>query len=278
MSVLDDTPRSYSGALMALVAISLLAGAGSLIWNYSQSRTITNQQNQIDALHEQDKKLASELRETNAREKVDSEELGQSLNITQTEMDKRAQEIIRRQEANEVDSQRLANAQKQTAQQVSAVSSEVSHVKTDVGGVKNDLGKTQNDLASAISQLTSMKGDLDGHSTLIARTHEELELLKHKGDRNYYEFTLTKGKRQPVGTVSLELKKADPKKNTFDLVVTSDDKPVQKNGRGVNEPLQFYSGKDRFLFEVVVNSVDSKNQVRGYLTTPKNAPAPPNVP
>lgn len=93
MSVLDDTPRSYSGALMALVAISLLAGAGSLIWNYSQSRTITNQQNQIDALHEQDKKLASELRETNAREKVDSEELGQSLNITQTEMDKRARRL-----------------------------------------------------------------------------------------------------------------------------------------------------------------------------------------
>ena len=64
------------------------------------------------------------------------------------EMDKRAQEIIRREEANEADSQRLANAQKQTAQQVSAVSSEVSHVKTDVGGVKNDLGKTQNDLAT----------------------------------------------------------------------------------------------------------------------------------
>ena len=89
-----------------------------------------------------------------------------------------------------------------------------------------------------------MKGDLDGHSTLIARNHDELELLKHKGDRNYYEFTLTKGKRRkPVGTVSLELKKADPKKNTFNLVVISDDKPVQKNGKGMNEPLQFYSGK-----------------------------------
>jgi len=131
-----------------------------------------------------------------------------------------------------------------------------------------------------ISQLSSMRGDLDGHSTLIARNHDELELLKHKGDRNYYEFTLTKGKgkRQPVGTVSLELKKADPKKNTFDLLVVSDDMPVSKNNKGVNEPLQFYSGKDRLLFEVVVNTINSKNQVSGYLTTPKNAPAPPNVP
>jgi len=122
-----------------------------------------------------------------------------------------------------------------------------------------------------------MKGDLDGHSTLIARTHDELELLKHKGDRNYYEFTLSKGQKKPVGTVSLELKKADPKKNNFNLEVTSDDKTVQKNGRGVNEPLQFYSGKDPLLFEVVINSVNSKNQVTGYLTTPKNAPTPPTI-
>jgi len=282
MSVLDETPRSYSGALLAAIAISLLVGIGSLIWNYSQSGTLASQQKEIDAANDQNKKLASELRETDAHLKVATEELGQSLNITQTEMDKRAQEIIRREEANEADAQRLANAQKQnaqqTAQQLKAVSSEVSNVKSDVGGVKTDLGKTQGELATAISQLTSMKGDLDGHSTLIARTHDELELLKHKGDRNYYEFTLFKGQRKPVGTVSLELKKADPKKNTFDMTVISDDMPVAKNNKGVNEPLQFYSGKDRLLFEVVINSISSKNQVSGYLTTPKNAPAPPTFP
>ena len=282
MSVLDETPRSYSGALLAAIAISLLVGIGSLIWNYSQSGTLASQQKEIDAANDQNKKLASELRETDAHLKVATEELGQSLNITQTEMDKRAQEIIRREEANEADAQRLANAQKQnaqqTAQQLKAVSSEVSNVKSDVGGVKTDLGKTQGELATAISQLTSMKGDLDGHSTLIARTHDELELLKHKGDRNYYEFTLFKGQRKPVGTVSLELKKADPKKNTFDMTVISDDMPVAKNNKGVNEPLQFYSGKDRLLFEVVVNAISSKNQVNGYLTTPKNAPVPPTFP
>jgi DNA anti-recombination protein RmuC len=278
MSVLEDTPRSYSGALLAAIALSMLVGIGSLIWNYTQSGALTNQQKEIDSITEQNKKLASDLRETDAHLKVATEELGQSLNITQTEMDKRAQEIIRREEANEANNQRLASAQKQTAQQVSAVSSEVSNVKTDVGGVKNDLGKTQGELATAISQLTSMKGDLDGHSTLIARNQDELELLKHKGDRNYYEFTLAKGQRKPVGTVSLELKKADPKKNTFNLLVISDDKPVEKNGKGINEPLQFYSGKNPLLFEVVVNSVNSKNQVSGYLTTPKNAPVPPSVP
>ena len=87
--------------------------------------------------------------------------------------------------------------------------------KTDVGGVKTNVAKTQSDLADTVSQLMSMKGDLSEHSSLIARNHDELEILKHKGDRNYYEFTLTKGQRKPVGTVSLELKKADPKKNNF---------------------------------------------------------------
>ena len=69
-------------------------------------------------------------------------------------------------------------------------------------------------------------------------------MLKHKGDRNYYEFTLTKGQKKPVGTVSLELKKTDPKKSRFTLAVYADDRSYEKKDRNVNEPLQFYSGKD----------------------------------
>jgi hypothetical protein len=32
------------------------------------------------------------------------------------------------------------------------------------------------------------------------------------------------------------------------------------------------------LFEIVVNAVNSKKQVTGYLSVPKNAPVPPSVP
>jgi hypothetical protein len=205
---------------------------------------------------------------------VATEEMGNSLGLTQKQMDARAQEIIRREQA---DSKRLESAQKETAQQVSAVASDVSTVKTDVGGVKTDVAKTQTDLASAVNQLQSMKGDMGQQSGLIARNHDELELLKHKGDRNYYEFTLAKGQKKPVGTVSLELKKADPKKSRFTLMVYADDKSVEKKDKNLNEPLQFYSGKDPMLFELVVNSIGQKNQVAGYLSTPKNAPVPPTV-
>jgi myosin heavy subunit len=275
MSVLDETPRSYSGALLATIAVALLAGVGGLLWSWSLSSRLNGQEAALADAKDQNKKLASDLRETDARLKVATEELGQSLGLTQKQMDARAQEIIRREQA---DNQRLESAQKQTAQAVTGLSSDVSGVRTDVGGVKTDLSKTQNQLATTIEQLLSMKGDLDGHSTLIARNSSELEILKHKGDRNYYEFTLTKGQRKPVGTVSLQLTKADPKKNTFSLMVVSDDKPVPKSNKGINEPLQFYSGKDPQLFEVVVNAVNSKNQVTGYLSTPKSAPAPPTVP
>jgi hypothetical protein len=275
MSELDDTPRSYSGALLAAIAIALLAGVGGLIWSYSLGSRLTTQQTELTDAKQENVKLAAQLRETDARLKVATEELGTSLGLTEKQMDARAQQIIRREEAQEVNSQRLESAQKQTAQQVSAVSTEVTNVKTDVGGVKTDLGKTQNDLATTISQLTSMRGDLSDHSSLIARNHDELELLKHKGDRNYYEFSLVKGQRKPVGTVSLELKKADAKKNRFTLVVFSDDKQYEKKDRNLNEPLQFYSGKSPMLFEIVINSVGGKNnQINGYLTTPKGAPTP----
>ena len=134
------------------------------------------------------------------------------------------------------------------------MASDVSSVKTDVGGVKTDLTQTQDRPGhGAVSQLTSMKGDLSDHSSLIARNAGELDVLKHKGDRNYYEFTLSKGQKKPVGTVSLELKKADPKKSRFTIVVYADDRSYEKKDRNVDEPMQFYSGKDPALYEIVVN-------------------------
>ncbi|HEY1986488.1 MAG TPA: hypothetical protein VGG85_13825 [Terracidiphilus sp.] len=272
MSEIDETPRTYSGALLAVIAIALLTAIGGLIWTYSLSGRLTHEEAALAEANQQNVKLAADLRETDARLKVTADELGKSLGLTQKQMDARAQQIIAREQA---ENQRLETAQRATAQQVTAVASDVSSVKTDVGGVKTDVAKTQTDLASAVTQLQSMKGDMGQQSGLIARNHDELEVLKHKGDRTYYEFTLTKGEKKPVGTVSLELRKTDAKKNKFTVVVYADDKRYEKKDRNVNEPLQFYSGKDPGLYEIVVNSISSKNQIAGYLSTPKGAPAPP---
>jgi F0F1-type ATP synthase membrane subunit b/b' len=272
---LENAPRTYSGALLAVIGAALVAAIGGLIWTYTINGRVAHQEAALTEANQQNVKLAAELRETNARLTVATDELGKSLGLTQRQLDERAQSLIAREQA---DSRRLETAQKQTAQQVSAVASDVSSVKTDVGGVKTDLTQTKTDLQGAISQLTSMKGDLSDHSSLIARNRDELEVLKHKGDRNYYEFTLAKGQKKPVGTVSLELKKSDQKKSRFTLVIYADDRSYEKKDRNVDEPLQFYSGKDPALYEIVVNTIGGKNQVSGYLSSPKTAPAPPATP
>jgi multidrug efflux pump subunit AcrA (membrane-fusion protein) len=272
-TIVESTP-AFSGALLGVIAVALLGAVGGLIWTYTLSGRIAHQETALAEANQQNAKLDAELRETNARLRVATDELGKSVGLTQKQMEQRAQQIVAHEAA---ENKRLEAAQQQTAQQVSAVQGDVSTVKTDVGGVKTDLGKTQTDLANAVAQLTTMKGDLNNHSTLIARNGAELEVLKHKGDRNYYEFTLTKNQRKPVGTVSLELKKADQKKSRFTLEVFADDKQYDKKDRNVNEPLQFYAGKDPALYEIVINTVTSKNTVSGYLSAPKGAPAPPTA-
>src|SRR5208283_505682 len=272
---MSETPvvpeqRSFSGLFLALLAVAVLAAIAGLAWSYHLSGRVTNAEAQLSQAQQRNEKLAAALDETNARLKVTTETLGQRLGLTQkqleTKVDARAQELLRRQEA---DTKQLESEQAATNQHVSTVSSDVSSVKTDVGGVKTDLTQTKTELKTAESQLQSMKGDMGVQSGLIATNHNELEILKHKGDRNYYEFTLNKQKNpQPVSTVSLVLKNSNPKKSQYTLVVVADDKQIEKKNKGLNEPVQFYTGKDNMLFELVVNTVN-KNQVIGYISTPK---------
>jgi hypothetical protein len=199
---------------------------------------------------------------------AEAETLGQQVGITKKELAQRAAQLQQAQRAAE---ERLAKEQKE---QITAVTGEVAGVKTDVGGVKTDLGATKTELAATKARLESTVGDLGLQSGLIAHTRDDLEVLKHKGDRQYYEFTLLKGaKPQPVSTISLQMKKIDPKRGKYTLNVTSDDKTIEKKDRNVNEPIQFYTGRDHMLYELVVWTLD-KNKATGYVSTPKNAPTP----
>ncbi|MGD0154533.1 MAG: hypothetical protein ABSB50_00455 [Terracidiphilus sp.] len=268
----ERTPRTYSGAFLAAIAVALLLGLGGIIWSYTLSNKLATQQQALTDAAAQNTKLAAALQDTNARLNVTTEALKTSLGETQQQLDARATALKAVEVREEQKTTQLANAQEQTNGRVTAVSSDVTDVKTDVGGVKADVARTQSDLADTKNQLTSMKGDLNGHSILIARNNDELEILKHKGDRDYFQFTLVKGVKQRVGSVSLELKRADSKKSTYTLAVFSDDKQYDKKDKSLNEPLQFYSGKDPALFEIVVNNVSARNTVTGYLSSPKVTP------
>ena len=79
----------------------------------------------------------------------------------------------------------------------------------------------------------------------------------------------------PVHNISLQLKKTDAKKGKFTLNVIADDRTVEKKDRTIYEPLQFYTGRERQMYELVVFNVD-KDKVAGYLSTPKPL-APPQA-
>ena len=149
--------------------------------------------------------------------------------------------------------------------------SQLGRADNVVGGVKTDVATTRSDLETTKSQLQRVVGDAGVMSGLIATNHSELEILKHKGDRNYVEFTLQKGAKPTLlSTISLQLKKVDNKHGRYTLNVSADDRNIEKKDKGLDEPVQFYTGKDPVLYELVVNSME-KNKVSGYLSTPKGA-------
>lgn len=261
--------------LSGVSVVALIAALGALGWNIGLQNHLSQAEQSLDAANKQNTVLSQKLEDTNERLKAQGEALGQSVGLTQKQLEDRSQELVATERA---DAARLARAEKQTQQQVGDVKNDVSAVKTDVGGVKTDVANTQADLADTKSQLTRVVGDAGVMSGLIATNHSELEELKHRGDRNYYEFTLQKGApAQNVGTIKLALKKVDVKRSKFTLLVSSDDKNIEKKDKNLDEPVQFYSGKSPALFEIVVNDIN-KNTVTGYLSTPKNAPGPIAVP
>ncbi len=261
--------KTHTALLPVAVALSLLCAIGALTW----AAVLQNHLSHVEAERTAaDTVLQKRLAESDARARAASDALGKRLGLTQAQMDARAEAILARQQADTV---RLSTSQKEAEQRIDAdvtmVKTDVGSVKTDVGGVKTDLGSTKADLADTKSQLPRTMGDAGVMSGLIARNHDELEQLKHRGDRTYYEFILQKN-AQPtlLSTIKLQLKKADAKKGRYTLSVNADDRIIEKKDKTVDEPVQFYSGKTPALFEVVVNTV-TKNNITGYLSVPKGS-------
>lgn len=260
-----EVPVQQSNAgkwILIVLAVLVVAGFGYM--QYAQHQEVSKLTQDLGISQLQVKELQNRMQTAEAQQ----ETLAQQAGMTKKELTQRTAQLQAEQKA------ASARLEKEQKAQISEVSGEISGVKSDVGGVRTDLGSTKADLEATKAKLQSTIGDLGVQSGLIAHTAGDLEVLKHKGDRNYYEFTLLRGaKPQPVSTVSLQLKKTDGKKGKFTMNVTADDKTIEKRDRNVAEPIQFYSGRDHLLFELVVWTVD-KNKATGYLSTPKSAPVP----
>jgi small-conductance mechanosensitive channel len=152
-----------------------------------------------------------------------------------------------------------SNVNQQLATKASA--DDVNKLGGDVNGVKTDLDATKNNLQMARSEM----------GTLIARNHDEIDTLRRQGQRDYFEFSIQrKGGQQKVGSIQVELKDTNTKKNQYTINVLADDKSFEKRNRSVNEPIFFYTGGSRAALELVVNKV-TKTTATGYLSVPKSA-------
>jgi chromosome segregation ATPase len=154
-------------------------------------------------------------------------------------------------------------------QNVQNADAKIGSVSGEVKTVAANLDATRKDLADSRRDLTDVKTTL---SAQIAKNAGELAELRKKGERDFFEFDLPKPKKNEmtrVADIQLQLRKTDPKRAKYDVLIQVDDSKLEKKERTANEPVQFLVGRDKLRYELVVNFVD-KDRIKGYLSTPKD--------
>jgi len=268
------TPRWIAVLFGIVIAATAVLGYAG----YSTESRLTQE---LSEQEKQNKILTAQLDQANSRIadlKSKMEITTQRVGLTQSELAQaksRAESIRKEQQASDEKlTEQLGQVQKESEEKIGAVA-------TEVGGAKKDIETTKSDLEATKGKLDRSLGDMNVMSGLIARSRDDLEDLKRRGDRNYYEFTLQRSKMpQRVGPVQVSLNKTDPKKAKYTVTVIADDKTIEKKDKTSGEPVQFYvKGSSRMApYEIVVFEV-GKNQITGYLATPKEAgaAAPPGT-
>jgi DNA polymerase III gamma/tau subunit len=148
-------------------------------------------------------------------------------------------------------------------QRMNKLQSELDENQKAISSTQQDLAQTRQDLQS---NLDSAQNQLGGQ---IAKTHGELVELEQKGERNYYEFDLSKLKQfKREGPVSLKLHKANTKHQYCDLELIVNDRDVTKKHVNIYEPVVFYPEGGQQPVELVINAI-GKDHMHGYVSEPK---------
>ena len=251
-------PRWVGLAVAVLGGLSLIGlGVGWSALNQARSVEQTTQSTLKQANEALSQRLAKED-EINQQLQSDLKVVTDKLNVTQTDLvtarkqDKTATKAVDKKVTNLETSVKAELATK-------ANTDDVNKLNGDVTGVKTDLDATKNSIQMARSEM----------GTLIARNHDEIDQLRHMGQRDYFEFTVQrKAGATKVGTIQVELRDTNLKKNQYTINVLADDKSFEKKNRSVNEPIFFYTGGSRQALELVINKV-TKSSAAGYLSVPK---------
>jgi len=147
--------------------------------------------------------------------------------------------------------------------EVRQLQSQLATQQQQLNDLQGQVAKTRTDLEG---DLSSTRDQLNGS---IAKNHDELVALEKRGQRNYFEFDLTKSKEfQRSGPLMLSLRHADTKHDSYDLAMIVDDNKISKKHVSLYEPIWLHADDDVQPMQVVVNEI-SKNHVHGYVSAPK---------
>jgi hypothetical protein len=254
-------PRWVGIIVVALAVVSLAAlGAGWTASTRSKelAQTLATQSQQEKQNEDLMNQRLAKAEDINAQLQGELSVVTDRMKLTQGELKKARQQATK---IKEDDAKELADLQNQTTAQLATKASvdDFNKLGTDVTGVKTDLDATKNNLQMA-------RGEF---GTLIAKNHDEIEELRRRGDRDYYEFTIDKkNDRQKVGDLMVELRGVNAKKNLFTVAIFVDDARYEKKNRSANEPVYFFVHGSRAPLEFTVNSI-GKDKISGYLSVPK---------
>jgi chromosome segregation ATPase len=214
--------------------------------------------------------LKEEIAQTQANVGTTKEELQKAAQQIKAEGQKNKTElsqVIATKADSTVVQQQVDAAKAEANTKIGQVTTEVGGVKTEVGTVKTDLTTTKRDLEATQRQLIDVRDTLNA---AVAKTAAELAALRRKGERDYFEFEITKKNLiTKVQDIQLMVTSTDVKKGKYNVTIMVDDNRLEKKDRTLNEPVQFLVGQSRLRYEIVVNWVQ-KDRVGGYLSVPKD--------
>jgi hypothetical protein len=265
--VSDETYGLLILAAAILAAILSITGLGFGLYDRTQLIKFSRQANvqlrraerekthQL-ALLEQEQSQADII---HARQKRDVEVLTTRLRITQSQ---------------------LKEARAEAAQVLDQDAQTLTYIVSDF---KNQVATKANgdELNTTISNINSAKIDLEGTSkevnaargelhTLVGRNHDEINLLRRRGERDYVEFTI-EGRNKPhrIGNIMVELRSVDTRKNQFTVVLVVDDLRTEDKDHALNQPIVFFLQGTHDADEFIVNTLD-RDKIGGYISMPKS--------
>ena len=276
-------PRNTTTLVTVLSIAALAVGAvlGYFLWQQSiQARAFQERMEVVgQTLELVVRRLdgnGDQLASLQSRQEVTMERVG----LTQRDL-KRAQDLAVQLKEEQVRSvaalteeialkaQEVAEFQEEAGQKFEGVDEEISTVKESVASNQKELTQT-------LEKLTALGVRVTEHGNMIATTSDGLDELIRRGEREYVTFDFLKKRRAQVGHISVELRKADTKRQRADLYIFVDDRRMERKNINVNTPVNFYVGTEKVHYELVINRV-LKDQIKGYVSVPKGK-LPPGTP